>query len=53
MKLADLALCQRHDLGSDELRLFKEARDVLLVARKAIERLGENNVCPTSADQVQ
>jgi hypothetical protein len=44
MEFADLALGQRYDFYAGELRLLEEAGDVLLVPRKAIQRLGQNNV---------
>lgn len=53
MELADFALGQRHDLYAGELRPFEEARDVFLVARKAIQRLGQNNIRPLPVHQLK
>jgi hypothetical protein len=44
MELADLALGQCHDLDAAERQLLEESRDVLLIARDAVERLRDDNV---------
>ena len=44
MQLADLALGQSEEAHAGEAQSFEQTRDVLLVARQPIERLGYDHV---------
>ncbi len=44
MKLADLSFGQRHDGNAGELQILEQRRHIGLVARDAVQRLGQHHV---------